>query len=67
MENSNLQLSNASKGGGVVEKLGNCGNNLKDICESVEETDTQLNMRVAYTTQQKVSNKKLMALLILKV
>ena len=42
MENSNLQLSNASKGGGV-EKLGNCGNNLKDICESVEETDTQLN------------------------
>ena len=66
MENSNLQLSNASKGGGV-EKLGNCGNNLKDICESVEETDTQLNMRVAYTTQQKVSNKKLMALLILKV
>ena len=67
MENTNLQLSNASKGGGV-EKLGNCGgNNLKDICESVEETDTQLNMRVAYTTQQKVSNKKLMALLILKV
>ena len=56
-----------ARGGGGVEKLGNCGNNLKDICESVEETDTQLNMRVAYTTQQKVSNKKLMALLILKV